>query len=538
MNQLALPIYTDGRIWIAADTLQFLENRFRISQVLSVEKNHDLLYSTEYTINALSLLHSAFGMSPDIYKALPTPCALSQTQGSWTFTGTQAPMQHQKVTAEYITLYDDIFVFNDPGTGKTRAVIWAVDYLQKIKSVKKVLIACPISVQPEWMREFFMAAPHIKIANLFGDKKAKLKALEIEADVHIINHHGLAVLKDRLIAERYDMLVIDEATRNFKSTRTNVYKAAIAIRKSKPMRTVLMTGTPMANSAMDAYPLLHMMYPSLSVARNKDSFQNAFMQKQGPFKWVPKLGAIERIQALLHPAVRFSTADCIDLPEVVYVNRHADLTKEQRVYYNEMAERLQIEHEAGTVKATTAAVKATKLLQILAGAVKLSDQSGEAVTILPEPRLNVVLDILENTQGQVLIFAPYIATIPLLIQALHSAGYEAASVYGATSAGERARIFNDFRNGMYKAIVCHPDVASHGLTLVNAKATVWYSPVYNQETYAQANKRMHRKGQTDKTVVYNVGAHPLEWRVYDALKKKEAAQQELFDLFHNFTEVI
>jgi SNF2 family DNA or RNA helicase len=445
-------------------------------------------------------------------------------------------MAHQKVTLEYITLYDDIFIFNDPGTGKTRAVIWAIDFLQKFGNVKKVLIASPISVQPEWMREFFVAAPHIRVANLFGDKQAKLKALGINADVDVINHHGLAVLKDKLIAKQYDMLVIDEATRNFKSTRTNVYKAAIAIRKSKPMRTVLMTGTPMANSVLDAYPLLHMMYPTLPVARNKDAFQNAFMHKQGPFKWVPKLGAIEQIQTLLHPAVRFSTQECLDLPEVVYVNRHAELTKQQRESYNEMYDKLVIEYDNGTVKASTAAVKATKLLQILAGAVKLSDQSGGAITLLPEPRLNVVLDILEATNGQVLIFSPFVATIPLLLQALHSAGYEAKSVYGATSAGERATIFNDFRNGMYKALVCHPDVASHGLTLVNAKATVWYCPVYNQETYAQANKRMHRKGQTERTVVYNVGAHPLEWRVYDALKKKEAVQQELFDLFHTFKE--
>jgi SNF2 family DNA or RNA helicase len=445
-------------------------------------------------------------------------------------------MRHQKVTSEFITLHDDIFVFNDPGTGKTRSVIWAIDYLQKFCNVKKVLVACPISVQPEWMREFFEAAPHIRVANLFGDKKNKLKALELNADVDIINHHGLAVLKDKLIAKRYDMLVIDEATRNFKSTRTNVYKAAVAIRKSKPMRTVIMTGTPMANSLMDAYPLLHMLYPTLSVARNKDAFQNTFMYKQGPFKWVPKQGALERVKEFLRPVVRFAAEDCIDLPELVYVNRHAELTKEQRVYFNEMKDSFEMHHPDGQVRAITSATKATKLLQILAGAVKKSDQSGEAITILPEPRLNVVLDILEGTQGQVLIFSPFLATIPLLLQALHGAGYEAKAVYGATSAGERATTFQEFRQGRYKALVCHPDVASHGLTLVNAKATVWYSPVYNQETYAQANKRMHRKGQVDRTVVYNIGAHPLEWKVYDLLKKKEAVQQELFNLFQNHIE--
>jgi SNF2 family DNA or RNA helicase len=533
-----LPVFIDGRIWLHTETLEYIEKLYPLSKHFKLEKHHPKLSSIDYSWDTVSTLHAIFGMNSQIYQSIPTPCALARQQGSWAFVGPDKPMKHQEITTDYITLYDDIFIFNDPGTGKTRCVIWAIDYLLKVGKIKKALIASPISVQPEWAREFFLAAPHIRIANLFGDKQAKLKALQIDAQVHIINHHGLAVLKDKLIAEKYDMLVIDEATRNFKSTRTNIYKAVTAIRKSKPMRTVIMTGTPMANSLLDAYPLLHMMYPNLSVARNKATFLNTFMYKQGPFKWVPKPKAIEEVKKFMFPAVRFAAEDCIDLPEITYVNRHAELTKEQRVYFNEMVDQLQIECDGKVAKATTSAVRATKLLQILAGAVRSSTGSNDPITILPEPRLNAVLEIVGDVQGQVLIFAPFVATIPLLVQALHSSGYEVASVYGATSAGERARIFNEFRGGMYKALVCHPDVASHGLTLVNAKATIWYSPVYNQETYAQANKRMHRKGQVDKTVVYNVGCHPLEWRVYDALKKKEAAQRELFDLFDNFSEVI
>lgn len=536
MQNLPLPMYIDGAIWLKKETWQYLSEASHIDRILSAKQVHSELISVDYTIQAVSSIHAALGLSSRLLEVLPTLCGLYRTQGYWRPTGNHAPMAHQLVTLDYITLFDDIFIFNDPGTGKTRSVIWAVDFLQKFCGIKKVLITCPISVQPEWMREFFEAAPHIKVANLFGDKKSKLKALSIDADVDVVNHHGLHTLKDELISRKYDMLVIDEATRNFKSTRTNIYKAAFQIRKSKQMRTVIMTGTPMANSLLDAYPLLHMMYPSLSVARNKEAFLNTFMYKQGPFKWVPKGGAIERVKRYLMPAVRFSAADCLDLPDITYINRHAELTKEQRAYFNEMKDFLQIEHTEGSVKATTAATKASKLLQILAGAVKKSDGSGEAIVILPEPRLNVVVELLESVPHQVLIFAPFVATIQLLRSALAERGYDVEVVYGATSAGRRAEVFDEFRRGMYKALICHPDVASHGLTLTNAKATIWYSPIYNQETYAQANKRMHRKGQVDKTVVYNIGAHPLEWRVYELLKKKEGLQQALFDLFNQHIE--
>jgi len=54
------------------------------------------------------------------------------------------PFAHQKETASFLTLRKKAFCFNEQGTGKTAAVIWAADYLMNIGAIRRVLIACPL----------------------------------------------------------------------------------------------------------------------------------------------------------------------------------------------------------------------------------------------------------------------------------------------------------------------------------------------------------------------------------------------------------
>ena len=56
------------------------------------------------------------------------------------------PFEHQKQTASFLTLRKRAFCFNEQGTGKTAAVIWAADYLMKLGLVRRVLIICPLSI--------------------------------------------------------------------------------------------------------------------------------------------------------------------------------------------------------------------------------------------------------------------------------------------------------------------------------------------------------------------------------------------------------
>jgi hypothetical protein len=50
--------------------------------------------------------------------------------------GMYTPFQHQKITAEFLTLNPRAFCLNGMGSGKTVSVLWAFDYLRKIGKVR------------------------------------------------------------------------------------------------------------------------------------------------------------------------------------------------------------------------------------------------------------------------------------------------------------------------------------------------------------------------------------------------------------------
>ena len=74
-------------------------------------------------------------------KNIPSPI-----MRDYEWSGIYAPMEHQKTTAEFLTLNPRAFCFNEQGTGKTAASIWASDYLLSGGYRGRVLIISPLSI--------------------------------------------------------------------------------------------------------------------------------------------------------------------------------------------------------------------------------------------------------------------------------------------------------------------------------------------------------------------------------------------------------
>jgi len=89
-------------------------------------------------------------------KNVPSPI---RTQYQWT--GMYKPFDHQRVTAEFLTLNKKAFCLSEMGTGKTNSVIWASDYLMKLGVIKRMLVICPLSIMDAaWRRDLFRTVMH------------------------------------------------------------------------------------------------------------------------------------------------------------------------------------------------------------------------------------------------------------------------------------------------------------------------------------------------------------------------------------------
>jgi hypothetical protein len=296
----------------------------------------------------------------------------------------------------------------------------------------------------------------------------------------------------------------------------------------------LMTGTPAAQSPLDAYGLAKLVNPN-NVPRFFGSFRDQIMTKLTQFQWVPKANASEVVFNALQPAIRFTKAECLDLPEMVYVKREIALTKQQVKYYNLLKQRMVMEAAGEEVTAVNAAVNMNKLLQISAGAVYAD--SGEALEFDIQPRYQVLQEVIAETKNKVLVFVPFKHTIDLLTTKLRADGVSTEVIRGDVPASKRTEIFKAFQEQPNpRVLVIQPQSAAHGVTLTAADTVVWWGPTPSLETYAQANARVHRTGQKNKCTVVQLYGSPVEKRVYAMLDNRIDVHTRMIELYKDMLD--
>ena len=113
-------------------------------------------------------------------------------------------------------------------------------------------------------------------------------------------------------------------------------------------------------------------------------------------------------------------------------------------------------------------------------------------------------DILEETDGKVIIWANYIHNLEEIIQFLKNKYGEdsVVSIYGATSVEDRQEAIRRIqKDDKTRFFVGNPTTGGFGLTLTACNTVIYYSNNYNLEVRMQSEDRAHRMGQKG-TVVY------------------------------------
>lgn len=448
----------------------------------------------------------------------------------YVWTGRYTPFDHQRTTASFLTANDKAFCFSELGTGKTASAIWAADYLMKRGEVRRALVLCPLSIMKSaWERDLFTFAMHRSCAVAHGSKAQRLKALAANTDFVVVNFDGLAVIKNEVLTGGFDLIIVDEASA-YKNTQTARWKIMNEV-ASKVPRLWMMTGTPAAQSPMDAYGLAKLVNPK-GVPKFYSVFRDEVMYKATQFKWVPRPNSQHRVHQVLQPAIRFEKKDCLDLPDVVHAEREAPLTPMQQRYYDLLRKQMLFEAAGESVSAVNAAANINKLLQISGGAVYSDD--GSIVEFDVSNRLNVVTEIIDESSHKVLVFVPFTHTIELLREHLLKQGYTCAVINGKVPVNARAQIIDDFQTKPDpRILLLQPQAASHGLTLTAADTIIWYSPVTSVETYLQANGRINRPGQKNNMTIVHVKGSPVEDRLYSMLSANIDNHEKLIDLYRS-----
>jgi len=384
-----------------------------------------------------------------------------------------------------------------------------------------------------WRTDLFSFAMHRTVDIAHGVKKKRQEIINGDAEFVIINYDGVEIVKEEVANGGFDLIIVDEAT-HYKNAQSKRWKVLASVIKPETWLW-LMTGTPAAQSPVDAYGLAKLVNPK-GVPRFFGAFREMVMHKVTQFKWAPKPTATDTVFNALQPAIRFTKEQCLDLPEMTYVKREVDLTAQQKKYYEILRKQMMATADGEQITSANAAVNMNKLLQISCGAVYTD--TGETIEFDVKNRYKVLREVIDESSQKILIFVPFKHVISILKEKLTKDGITSAVINGEVSAQKRTAIFKQFQEtNDPRVLIIQPQAAAHGVTLTAANTIVWWGPTSSLETYAQANARVHRSGQKHPCTVVQLQGSKVEKHIYKMLDQRINVHTKMIDLYQDILEI-
>lgn len=436
------------------------------------------------------------------------------------------------------------------GCGKTLTAIAIMGALFNRREITRVLVVAPTSVCSVWPHdlEAFAAFPY-EVRVLLGEKKQRLEALHSLTDypntanrllVAVINYEAThrEGIFEALDGYAADLIICDESQR-IKNPRAAQSRAVQMLGDRAACRLIL-SGTPVQNSAIDLYSQYRFLDPSVFGA-NFYAFRNRYCQMGGygghevvGYQHMDELTRKEHSIAL-----RVTKAECLDLPGQTFVRRYVQLEPEARRLYAQIARASCAELENGEhVTASIVLTKLLRLMQLTGGFVQAD--GGDRPRPAGSAKLDALADILEDyvqEAGQKLVvFARFRPEIAAICQLLEQRGIRYGRIDGEVPMDQRGAIVETFQQDPgVKVFVAQIQTAGLGITLHAASAAVFYSLDFNYANYAQALARIHRIGQAHPvTYIHLLAEDTIDDRVLDALEHKEDLARTIVDSWQDY----
>ena len=452
------------------------------------------------------------------------------------------PYKHQLDALEKSWNKDTFAYFMEMGTGKTKVLIDNLSILYDKGKINGALIVAPKGVIGTWYNQEIPnhLADHVSHksvlwqANINQKQQDKLDTLfETGEDLHILimNVEALSSEKGTRFATKFlnchkTLMAIDESTtiKNPKAKRT---KNIIALSKLAKYRRIL-TGSPVTKNPLDLYSQCEFLSPWLLNFASYYSFRNRYAEMKQvnvAGRTIQLVAGFKNLGELSDSVKAFSyrvlKEDCLDLPEKVFIKRHVTLTPDQKKLYEQMKKAAMAVLNGKVNTTTTVLTQLMRLHQITCGHFTADDGTTQAVE---SNRLKELMDILEDIDGKVIIWANYQMSVGEIIQALVKKYGEESYVhyYGLTPQEDRQDLIRKFQNDpKCRFIVGTPQTGGYGITLTQANTVIYYSNGYDLEKRLQSEDRAHRIGQK-KTVTYIdlIAEDTVDEKIVKALRDK------------------
>lgn len=439
------------------------------------------------------------------------------------------PHAYQQYCIDRLVADPRVALFLDMGLGKTIITLSAIYQLKYSRfAVRKVLIIAPKKVaEATWQREAakWDGVRILRMQTVLGTRARRLKALNTPADIYIINRENVPWLVEHYRNDwPFDMVVVDESS-SFKNPRAKRFKA-LSYMYPHIKRTVLLTGTPSPNGIIDLWSQIYLLDRGERLGSTFSGFRNRYFtpgerSRDIIYTYDPKDGAEDAIMnAIGDVAISMKADDYLQLPPVVEDMIPVVLDAKARRAYDTMERTMVLEllQSGEQITAASAAALSNKLQQLANGAVYNEEHKTHAVH---DCKIEAFMELIEQLGGKsALVFYNFQHDLVRIVEALRQTNLRVRVLRGAED--ELA-----WNQGEVDILLAHPASAAYGLNLQDGgNHVVWYGLNWSLELYQQANKRLHRQGQTQTVIVHHlVCTDTRDEDILHAISMKERAQE-------------
>lgn len=373
----------------------------------------------------------------------------------------------------------------------------------------KTLIICPLAMVSTWTRAWFAWAPDLNILPINNkDRSHFIDELEQENyDVFIMHWPALRLIPE-LEEVKWFHVIADEAhalqNRNSKQSKT--------LKRIPAGYKTALTGTPAFDKPDDLWSILNWLYP-----RYWSSYWNYYndhilFENFNGYKTVIGVNNPEKLQSEMSGFyIRRKKEDVlVDLPEKYYTEIRVDLHPKQARAYKSMKDDMLAwigEREAEPVVAPVVIAQLTRLQQFACAFAEFDEEKGKMMLSEPSSKIDAVMEIIESTGQQVVVFSQFAQVIKLLAARLDKKGITVGKFIGETPADERARIVSGFQEGKVQVFAGTIAAGGVGITLTAASTVIFIDRSWSAALNLQAEDRLHRIGQKQAVQVIDIIAN-------------------------------
>lgn len=450
--------------------------------------------------------------------------------------------------------------FSVPGSGKTASVLGVYACLKSRGLIKRLVVVCPKNAFGSWMDEFslcFTGKESLRVLNLhapgLSTPAARRAALRYDAgnvNLVLVNYESVGgVLEDLLPLVRSEALLVFDEVHKVKKVGGEYASAALALAEQSVYLTAL-TGTPVPNSYLDLYNLLHILFPN--EYEEFFGFSDTLLRHPTPAE-------METVNNRLQPFFCRTTKEQLEVPPALpdklltcpaggEETRLLELLVQQ-YRRNKLALFLRILQMESNPRLLLQKLDLRDFRDLLddgapAGETSFGGCGQEARQLIEACPLSTkfrrcvqLAEGLIKEGKPVIIWCIFLDSIHALSDALETRGVSTRCIYGAVPLEERQDILQDFKLGRFQVLLSNPHTLAESVSLHSVcHDAVYFEYSYNLVHMLQSKDRIHRlglsKGQYTQYTFLQVeyltehGPWSMEGVVYQRLRQKEQTMLE------------